>query len=76
MQMKTLFFTDSRFNGISAVEKIHTMIDDGANIIDIGAVSSRPGSKMVSKDEEFFRLKELISLIKMHKLYDLVEFSL
>ena len=70
------FFTDSRFNGLRAVEKIHNMIDDGADIIDIGAISSRPGSKLVSKEEEFLRLKELISLIKTHKLYDLIDFSL
>ena len=70
------FFTGSRFNGLKAVEKIYNMIDDGADIIDIGAVSSRPGSKLVSKEEEFLRLKELISLIKTHKLYDLIEFSL
>jgi len=70
------FFTDSRFNGIRAVEKIHNMINEGANIIDIGAVSSRPGAKIVSKEEEFLRLKELISLIKTQKLYDLVDFSL
>ena len=38
------FFKNSRFEGNNAIFKIEQMIEDGANIIDIGGVSSRPGS--------------------------------
>jgi dihydropteroate synthase len=43
------------------VEKILTMISDGADIIDIGGESTRPGAKPVPLDEE---LKRVIPLIK------------
>ena len=36
------------------------MIDDGADIIDIGGESTRPGSDPVSTEEEIRRIKEII----------------
>ncbi len=70
------FFQDSRFSAKNAEEKIQKMIDDGADIIDIGGVSSRPGSVGVSEEEEFERVKEIISLVGKEKFYQQVEFSL
>jgi len=70
------FFRNSRFDLGSAYEKITKMINDGANIIDIGAVSSRPGSEGVSEEEEFARLKDIIDLIYQEKLNKKVSFSL
>jgi len=70
------FFSDSRFNGSSAIEAIVKMIDDGANIIDIGGVSSAPNSLKVDKIEELNRVKPIIDIIKEEKLYEKVEFSI
>lgn len=70
------FFRDSRFVGSNAVEKMQSMIEDGASIIDLGGVSSRPGSKAVPFEEELSRLKPIIDLIYEQKLYERVEFSL
>jgi len=41
------FFAGSRFKAEDAIKQINTMIEDGAGIIDIGAVSSRPGADEV-----------------------------
>ncbi len=70
------FFSASRFEGKNAVAKIEQMIEDGASIIDIGGVSSRPGSIPVSVKEELRRVKPIIDLVKEHKLYEKVDFSL
>ena len=70
------FFQESRFDKENAFNKIEKMIEDGANIIDIGAVSSRPGSLGVSEEEEFFRLKDIVDLIEDEQLFKRVKFSL
>lgn len=70
------FFKNSRFEGQNAISKIKEMINDGANIIDIGAVSSRPGSKKISSVLELQRLKDILELIKKEKLYEEVKFSI
>lgn len=70
------FFEHSRFKGIEAVSTIQKMIAQGANMIDIGGVSSRPGSLGVSDEEELDRLKPLIDEIYKNKLYEYVSFSL
>ena len=70
------FFSQSRFSGQSAIDAISNMIDDGANIIDIGAVSSRPGSVEVSQKEELMRIKPICDAIKQNKLYEKAIFSI
>ncbi len=70
------FFKESRLIGSSAITKIEQMIDDGASIIDIGGVSSKPGSEFVSPDEELTRVKPILDLIYEQKLYEKIEFSL
>tara|TARA_B100000214_G_scaffold356176_1_gene314580 strand:+ start:335 stop:1159 length:825 start_codon:yes stop_codon:yes gene_type:complete len=47
-----------------AVDHAFKMIDDGADIIDIGGESTRPGSISVSKDEECTRILPVIESIK------------
>ena len=42
------FFRNSRFDNSSASQRIEQMIEGGANILYIGAVSSRPGSLPIS----------------------------
>lgn len=70
------FYAQSRFDAHSALETLEQMIEEGADIIDIGAVSSRPGSPMVSEDDELLRIKDIIELIYSQKLYERVKFSL
>ena len=73
---KDSFYKRSRFDGKEALLHVEGMIKDGAVIIDIGAVSSRPGSKSVSDEEEIRRIKPIVDAIYKKKLYKKVEFSL
>lgn len=70
------FFKNSRFKGADAVQKILQMYQDGANIIDIGGVSTRPGSLEVSEQEELNRIKPICDEIAKQKLYEKVLFSI
>ncbi len=70
------FFKESRFKDKSAISKIEQMIRDGANIIDIGGVSSRPNAKVVSSKEELKRVKPICDAIRDKKLYKKVSFSI
>ncbi|WP_152020179.1 dihydropteroate synthase [Aliarcobacter butzleri] len=70
------FFKNSRFDNSEACQKIEKMIEDGANIIDIGAVSSRPGSLPVSENIELDRLKDIVQTIYQNKYYEKVDFSI
>jgi len=70
------FFEESRFKGSDAIDKIETMVKDGADIIDIGGVSTRPGSDAVDEKEELVRIQPICDLIKEKKLYEKTVFSI
>ncbi len=70
------FFQESRFNGKEAIKQIKQMIKDGAKIIDIGGVSSRPGSQSIPAKEELKRVKPIIDQIAKERLYKKVDFSI
>jgi len=70
------FYSKSRVNSKEIVSKIQEMIIDGANIIDIGAVSSRPGSEYVGVEEEFKRIKPIVDIIYKNRFFDKVKFSI
>ena len=70
------FFQSSRINEKNHAIMIEQMIEEGADIIDIGAVSSRPGAKHVSEEEEFRRVKQIIDVIYLGRYTDKVKFSL
>ena len=70
------FYDKSRFDIKFASQMIEKMIEDGADIIDIGAVSSRPGSIGVSEGEELERLKDIVSLIYKNRYFEKVLFSI
>lgn len=58
------FVEESRVNGSDAIKaRIKEMLENGADIIDIGAVSSRPGSSPVSAEEEWSRLEPALDVI-------------
>lgn len=58
------FFSGSRFNGVDEiVVKAEKMLNDGADILDIGGQSTRPGSELISADEEIERVIPAIKAI-------------
>lgn len=69
------FYAGSRFKDRDAIQSIEQMIEEGATIIDVGAVSSRPNAPMVSVTEELERIEPVLRLIKEQKLYENVKFS-
>ena len=48
------------FEPAKAVERGRQMVDEGADIIDIGGESTRPGSQPVTEDQEFERVVPVI----------------
>ncbi len=70
------FFSGSRFKSTNAIEEIKQMMRDGATIIDIGAVSSRPGATEVSVEEELARIKPICDVISSEQLYKSTSFSI
>jgi len=70
------FFTGSRFKESDAIASIEKMIEEGADIIDIGAVSSRPNAAVVSAEEELKRVKPILESIKTNKLFQKVKLSI
>ncbi len=52
------------YNGVDkAVRRAAQMVDDGADIIDVGGESTRPGSEQVSVDDEIERTAPIIAAI-------------
>ena len=45
------------------VSRVKKLINEGAAIIDVGAVSTRPGANIVSEEEEKNRLKPVLSIL-------------
>ena len=59
------FFASSRcVNVESALERVRTLLDEGADIIDLGACSTRPGSVQVGEEEEWRRLAPVLTALK------------
>lgn len=58
------FFDGGKFNEeTNMLKHVEQMLEEGAAIIDIGAVSTRPGAKEISEEEEIKRLIPAIKLI-------------
>jgi dihydropteroate synthase len=51
-------------NKKKALKRIRSMINSGADIIDIGGESTRPGSKIITSKEEWKRIKEVVKNFK------------
>lgn len=51
------------FSPENAIKKIHQLIEDGADMIDIGAESTKPGAVDVSPKEQIERLNPILKLI-------------
>lgn len=61
------FFDGGEFTSeIQWMERAQQMIDEGVDIIDIGACSTRPGAAVISEKEEASRLIDVIKTIRKH----------
>ena len=58
------FWAPSRCKADEAGVRIGKMLEAGADIIDIGAVSTRPGAPEVSLEEEWRRLRPVLPFLK------------
>tara|TARA_B100000686_G_C16761520_1_gene958994 strand:- start:1295 stop:2161 length:867 start_codon:yes stop_codon:yes gene_type:complete len=64
------FYANSRCSGLAeAITMATRMIDEGADILEIGAESSRPGAQPVSEKEELERLLPVIT--ELNERFDL-----
>lgn len=59
------FFSSSRYMSEEGIlRRVGDFIDGGADIIDVGACSTRPGIELVSEEEELVRLRMSLHLIR------------
>lgn len=58
------FFDGGKYNNTAAIiSHVAQMLNEGATFIDIGAYSSRPGAKHISKEEELTRIVPIVELL-------------
>ncbi len=53
----------TNYNSNKTLKKVTKFIKEGADIIDIGGYSSRPGAKKISIKEEWKRIKDIIPIV-------------
>lgn len=70
------FYHHSRKSTKEAQVRILEMIEEGVEIIDIGAASTQPGSAWVSEEEEHERLKGILQFLKQEKINEKVTLSI
>lgn len=59
------FYASSRMqDSKQIIQRIEQLRDEGADIVDVGACSTRPGASQPSLQEEMLRLQEGLSLVK------------
>eukprot|EP00494_Astrolonche_serrata_P002933 UN02939 len=51
-----------------AISQITKMVEDGADIIDIGGQSTKPGAKTITTDEEISRVIPILERIQKNQL--------
>lgn len=55
------FYDGGQYQQVAqAVDRTAQMLNEGAHLIDIGAVSTKPGSALIDPAEEWSRLKEIV----------------
>lgn len=55
------FYAGSRVQADAALSRIRTLFEEGADVVDLGACSTRPGSPQPSLEEEWQRLKPVLT---------------
>ncbi len=59
------FYEGSRISGVDeALNRAEQQLEEGAAILDIGGMSSRPGAQVITVEEELSRIVPIISSIK------------
>lgn len=59
------FFDGGRYaDPAAALDRVREMVGEGADIIDIGAASSRPGAGLMDAGEELSRLEPVMQLVR------------
>jgi len=59
------FFDGGKYNSVdSALQKAEMMLNQGASIIDLGAISTRPFSQQIALEEEWERLHKPLDAIR------------
>lgn len=59
------FYDGGKYTSEKAIlRRVNQMIEEGVDIIDIGACSARPGAELISENEELKRLIPVIELVK------------
>ena len=56
------FYAGSRAQGEEAIRRIETLFQEGADVVDLGACSTRPGSLQPSEEEEWARLRPVLEM--------------
>ena len=60
-----LFYDDGKFNNLKdSINHAKRLINDGADIIDIGAESSKPGSDPVSSKDQIHKIEPLVEALR------------
>lgn len=61
------FYDGGNYTEPQAIKKrIDQMVEEGADIIDIGGYSSRPGAEDINPDKEYSRLAKALEIIRKH----------
>lgn len=61
------FYAQSRCMAEGAIiERVRQLVDDGADCIDVGGCSTRPGFPVVAETEEYQRLAHALKIIRAH----------
>ncbi|GGB12972.1 dihydropteroate synthase [Macrococcus hajekii] len=64
------FSDGGKYNSVEqAVRRVEEMIEEGVDIVDIGGISTRPGFKEISVEEE---LERVIDVVKAIRSYDVL----
>ena len=59
------YFAESRCEDVTAVlRRVEQMVEEGVDIVDLGACSTRPGAELVGADEEWRRLEPALVAIR------------
>ena len=66
------FFSGSRTEGADAVARIRQMWADGADVVDLGACSTRPGSTQPDVEEEWKRLEPVLQQMAGQAGHDVI----
>jgi dihydropteroate synthase len=59
-----LYYKENEISISAALERVKMMLSEGADIIDIGGESTRPGSKTISVEDEISRTVPIIKAIR------------